>query len=200
MVWCFFPGTSALWLSKDDLQDPSSWSSSPLLLLGDIHSNLLVEYNFKEGCTSSESQAHVESNDGISSQDGASQKQEDTSLTIPQLNRLMKLTLCGVRTLPTLLLPSSRHRIRSPFISSACVHPLKISSKPLRSRTVRNSFASVCNNSLSLRVEDSVLHTEMANLESQEEDAPRHVTWFSPMCWLGQIRPHRRVETWSACL
>ena len=31
-----------LWLPKDDLQDPSSWSSSPLLLLRDIHSKLLT--------------------------------------------------------------------------------------------------------------------------------------------------------------
>jgi hypothetical protein len=34
-----------LWLSKDDLQDSSSWSSSPLLLLRDIHSKLLTQYN-----------------------------------------------------------------------------------------------------------------------------------------------------------
>jgi hypothetical protein len=32
-------------------------------------------------------------------------------------------------------------------------------------------------------VEDSVLHTEMANLESQEEDTPRHVLLFrTPSC------------------
>ena len=30
-------------------------------------------------------------------------------------------------------------------------------------------------------VEDSVLRTEMENLESQEEDAPRRVLWFKPM-------------------
>jgi hypothetical protein len=43
-------------------------------------------------------------------------------------------------------------------------------------------------------VEDSVLRTEMAGLESQEEDAPRHVLCFKPMSWLGQIRPYRRDE------
>ena len=47
-------------------------------------------------------------------------------------------------------------------------------------------------------VEDSVLRTEMENLESQEEDTPRRVLWFKPMSWLGQIRPHRRDEAWSA--
>jgi hypothetical protein len=45
-----------------------------------------------------------------------------------------------------------------------------------------------------------VLRTEMANLESQQEDAPRRALWFKPMSWLGQIRPHRRDGAWSASL
>jgi hypothetical protein len=49
-------------------------------------------------------------------------------------------------------------------------------------------------------VEDSVLRTEMTGLESQEEDAPKRILFFEPMSWLGQIRPHRRDETWSASL
>ncbi len=49
-------------------------------------------------------------------------------------------------------------------------------------------------------VEESVLKTEMAGLESQEEDAPKCVLFFKPMSWLGQIWPHRRDESWSASL
>jgi hypothetical protein len=49
-------------------------------------------------------------------------------------------------------------------------------------------------------VEESVLRTEMTDLESQEEDAPKRVLFFKPMSWLGQIRPHRRDESWSASL
>ena len=49
-------------------------------------------------------------------------------------------------------------------------------------------------------VEDSVLRTEMAGLESQGEDAPKRILFFKPMSWLGQIRSHRRDETWSAFL
>ena len=49
-------------------------------------------------------------------------------------------------------------------------------------------------------VEESVLKTEMASLESQEEDAPKRLLFFKPMGWLGQIRPHRRDESWSASL
>ena len=47
-------------------------------------------------------------------------------------------------------------------------------------------------------VEESVLRMEMAGLESQEEDAPKRALFFKPMRWLGQIRPHRRDESWSA--
>jgi hypothetical protein len=46
----------------------------------------------------------------------------------------------------------------------------------------------------------SVLKMEMTVLESQEEDAPNRLLFFKPMSWLGQIRPHRRDESWSASL
>ena len=49
-------------------------------------------------------------------------------------------------------------------------------------------------------VEESVLRTEMAGLEPQEEDAPKRILFYNPMSWLGQIRPHRRDESWSASL
>jgi hypothetical protein len=49
-------------------------------------------------------------------------------------------------------------------------------------------------------VEDSVLRTEMTGLESQEEDDPKRILFFKTMSWLGQIRSHRRDETWSASL
>jgi hypothetical protein len=49
-------------------------------------------------------------------------------------------------------------------------------------------------------VEESVLKTEMTDLESQEEDTPKRLLFFKPMSWLGQIRTHRRDESWSASL
>ena len=49
-------------------------------------------------------------------------------------------------------------------------------------------------------VEDSVLRTEMTGLESQEEEAPKCILFYKPMSLLGQIRPYRRDETWSASL
>jgi hypothetical protein len=76
-----------LWLPRDDLQDPSSWSSSPVLLLRDIHSKSLTEYVCKEGCTSSQSQAHAGVSDRLSSQDGDAQQQEAAPLVFPQLSK-----------------------------------------------------------------------------------------------------------------
>ena len=32
------------------------------------------------------------------------------------------------------------------------------------------------------------------------EDAPKRILFYKPMGWLGQIRPHRRDESWSAGL
>ncbi len=40
----------------------------------------------------------------------------------------------------------------------------------------------------------------MTGLESQEEDASQRVLFYKTMSWLGQIRPHRRDESWSASL
>ena len=37
-------------------------------------------------------------------------------------------------------------------------------------------------------IEESVLRTEMTDLESQEEDDPKSILFFKPMSWLGQIR------------
>ena len=44
----------------------------PLLILRDIHSKLLNQYDCKEGCVSSPSQAHVGARGGLISQDGVS--------------------------------------------------------------------------------------------------------------------------------
>jgi hypothetical protein len=81
-----------LWLSKDDLRDSSSWSSSPLVLLRDIHSNLLTQFDSKEVCESSPSQVNTGSGAGLSTQDGVSQQQETATLKLPQINRLIEVS------------------------------------------------------------------------------------------------------------
>jgi hypothetical protein len=77
-----------LWLPKTDLQDSTSWSSPPLVLLRDTHSKLLPHYDCKEGCAPSQSHSRVGARGGRSSQDGVSQQQEAAPLFLPQLDRL----------------------------------------------------------------------------------------------------------------
>ena len=55
-------------MPKDDLRDSSSWASSPLVLLRDIHSKLITQYDWKEVCAESQSQVNEGSGAGSNSQ------------------------------------------------------------------------------------------------------------------------------------
>jgi hypothetical protein len=190
-----------LWLPKDDLRNSSSWSSPPLLLLRDIHSKLLSDYNCKEGCAPSQSQANVGAGARLSSQDGVSQQQQAAPLSIPHLNLLIETSIvrdessdsnAAVTVIP------SQHRVALKILSHRQpFRDLKLrfaSSRRAEQLCVRSQQRIVAT------VEDSVLRTEMSGLESQEENAPKRILWFKPMSWLGQIRPHRRDEAGSASL
>jgi len=86
-----------LWLPKDDLRDSSSWASPPLVLLRDIHSKLITQYDCKEVCaqsqsqvnegagagSSSQSQVNIGAGPRPSSQDGVSQLQDPVPLSLP---------------------------------------------------------------------------------------------------------------------
>ncbi len=82
-----------LWLTKNDLQDSTSWSSPPFVLLRDVHSKSLTHYDWKEGCVPSQSQSRVGDRGGRSSQGGVSQEQEDSPLLLPQVDRLSEVFL-----------------------------------------------------------------------------------------------------------
>ena len=144
----------------------------PLLLLRDIHSKLLAEYGCKEGCAPSQSQAHAGVSGRLSSQDGDAQQQEAAPLFLPQLNKLHEAS-----------------HVRGEDASNVAAIPPQ--------NRLTHQILSMWQQRVGATVEDSVLHTEMDNLESEEEDAPRRVLWYKPMSWLGQIRPHRRDEAWS---
>jgi hypothetical protein len=58
----------------DDLRDSSSWSSPPLVLLRDIHANLIAKYDCKEVCAPSQSQDNVGASARLSAQDGVPQQ------------------------------------------------------------------------------------------------------------------------------
>ena len=85
VVWlgAFPQERQELWLSKDDLRDSSSWSSAPLMLLRDIHSKLITQYDCKEVCAPSPSQVNAGAGARLNSQDGVPQQQETASLIVP---------------------------------------------------------------------------------------------------------------------
>jgi hypothetical protein len=86
----FSQARQELWLPKDDLQDSSSWSSPPLMLLRDIHSKLIDQYDCEEVCAPSPSQVNAGARARPRSQDGVPPQQEAAPLSLPQLNRLFE--------------------------------------------------------------------------------------------------------------
>jgi len=89
-IGAFSQERQELWLPKDDLRDSSSWSSPPLVLLRDLHTKLITQYDCMEVCARSQSQVNVGASARLSSQDGVSQQQEAAPLSLPQLNRLFE--------------------------------------------------------------------------------------------------------------
>jgi hypothetical protein len=79
----FSQARQELWLPKDDLRDSSSWSSPPLMLLCDIHSKLIDQYDCKEVCVPSPSQVNSGARARPRSQDGVPPQQEAAPLSLP---------------------------------------------------------------------------------------------------------------------
>jgi hypothetical protein len=137
----------------------------------------------------------------LSSQDGVSQQQETTSLSLPQFNRLIEASFvrdersasnADVTTIP------SQHRVTQQILSHwQTFQDLKLMFVGSRRAEQLNLHSQ---QRIVATVEDSVLRTEMTGLESQEKDDPKRILFFKTMSWLGQIRSHRRDETWSASL
>ena len=135
-----------------------------------------------------------DSQDGL---DGASQ-QEAAPLFLPQLNQLHELSFVRGEDASNVVAIPTQHRVTQqilsrwqPFKDLKQTFAVSRRAEQLRLRVQQRVIATV---------EDSALRTEMENLESDEEDAPRRVLWYKPMSWLGQIRTHHRDEAWSAGL
>jgi hypothetical protein len=154
------------------------------MLLRDIHSKLITQYNCKEVCAPSQSQVNAGAGDRNSSQDGVSQQQEVTTLSIPQLNCLYEASFVRNETSASnaaVTAIPSQHRISLQMLSHwQPFRDLKLmfaGSRRAEQLTLRSQQRIVAT------VEDSVLRTEMAGPESQEEDAPKRVRvlFFKPM-------------------
>ncbi len=111
----------------------------------------------------------------------------------------LRIPLCGMRTLsPILMLLSSPHSLGSPNRYSTTSSSSRISNSCQVAGSHRaEQLRLYSQQHIVDTVEDSVLWTEMDVLESQEEDTPKRILFFKPMSCLGQIRSHRRDETWS---
>jgi hypothetical protein len=204
-----------LWLPKDDLRDSSSWESPPLVLLRDIHSKLITQYDYKEVCaqsqsqvnegtgtgSSSQSQVNIGTGPRPSSQDGVSHLQDPVPLSLPQFDRLVESSFVrdesSVSNADVTVIPSQFKITKQILIHWQPFRDLKL--KYVGSRQ-EEQLSSRSQQSVVTTVEESVLKTEMSDLESQEEDAPKLILFFKPMSWLGKIRSHRRDESWSASL
>jgi hypothetical protein len=112
--------------------------------------------------------------------DGASQQQEDAPLTIPQLNRLTEASLVrdeDASNVAVTAIPAQNRvtlqilRMCQPFKDLKQTFAVSRRVEQLRLRAQQRVVATV---------EDSVLRTEMENLESEEEDAPGGSFGISP--------------------
>jgi hypothetical protein len=168
-----------LWWPKDDLRDSSSWSSPPLLLLRDIHGKLLTQCDCKEVCASSQSQVNVGDSARLRTQDDVSQQQGAAPLSLPQLNSLFEASFvrdessasnADVAAIPSQLKVTQQILSHwQPFLDLKLMFAGSRRAEQLSLRSQQRIVATF---------EDSVLRTEMAGLESQEEDAPKRILFF----------------------
>ena len=163
-----------LWLSKDNLRDSSSWSSPPLVLLRDLHTKLISQYDCKEVCApsqsqgnigasaSSQSQGNVRASARLDSQNGVSRQQEDVPLILPQLNRLCQdsfardeSSVCnaGVAVIP------SQFRVTQQIL---------LHWQPFRDLKLK-FVGSLCPEQLSLRSQHRIVTTEECSLLQADE-------------------------------
>jgi hypothetical protein len=84
------------------------------MLLRDIHSKLITQYDCKEVCGPSQSQVNTVAGDRNISQDGVSHQEEVTPLSIPQLNCLYETSFVrdetSVSNADVTVIPS-QHRV-----------------------------------------------------------------------------------------
>ncbi len=126
---------------------------------------------------------------------------ETVSLSLPQFNRLIESSFVrnkrSVSNVDVTVIPS-QHRVTQQILSHwQSFQNLKLMFSGSRHAQQLNLHSQ---HSITGTVEDSVLRTEMTGLEFPEEDVPKRILFFKPMSWLGQIRSHRRDETWSVSL
>jgi hypothetical protein len=150
----------------------------------DIHSNLIVQYDCKEVCELSQSQANIGTSSRLYSQDGVSQQQQTAPLLLPQLNRLFEVSFdrdeSSASNASVAAIPSQFKVTQQILLHGQTFRDLKLKFVGSRRAEQLNLRSQ---NRIVATVEDSVLRTEMTDLESQEEDTPtpKRILFFKPM-------------------
>ena len=123
-IGAFSQERQKLWLPKDDLQDSSSWSSPPLLLLRDIHSNLISQYDCKRSVRRLNHRVMQELVLDWSPRMMSLSSKRILPSHFHSLTTSLRLPLCGMRALtPMLALLPFLHNLRSPSRSCFIVSP-----------------------------------------------------------------------------
>ena len=78
----------------------------PLLLFHEIHSKFLTQYECKEVYVASQSQFNVGPSTRLSSQNGVSQHQKTTPISLPQLDLLHESSFVSVVNADVVVIPS----------------------------------------------------------------------------------------------
>jgi hypothetical protein len=173
---------------------------TPAYALRDIPYKITTQYVSKV-CAPSQSQVNGGTGDRNSSQESVSEWQEVTHFSIPQLNCLYEVSFLwdetSVSNAADTVIPS-HHRVSLQMLNHW--YHFRDLKKMLAGSRRAEQLTLLSQQCIVATVEDSVLRTEMTGLESQKEDAPKRVLFLRPMSWLGQLRPHRRDEVWSASL
>ena len=150
------------------------------MLLRDIHATLISQYDCKDVCAPSQSQGNVGASARPSSQEGVPQQQEADPLSLPRLDHLFEDSFswdessasnAGVVAIPSQLKVTKQILLHwQPFRDLNLKH---VGSRQAEQLSLRSQQCIVTT------VEESVLKTEMAGLESQEEDAPKRILFFN---------------------
>jgi hypothetical protein len=152
------------------------------MLLRDIHSKLIDQYDCQKVCVPSLSQGDPGAGSRLCSQDGVSHQHETVSLSLPQINRLIEDSFVwdesSVSNADVTALPS-QHRVTQQILSHW--QPFKNLKIMLTGSHRAEQLSLHSQEQVVDTVEDSVLRTEMAGIESQEEDDPKRILFFKPM-------------------
>jgi hypothetical protein len=127
----------------------------------------------------SPSQVKTGAGSRLSSQDGVSHQQKTATLMLPQLNRLFEASFVRDEisvSNPDVVVIPSQYGVTQQLLSHW--QPFRDLKLMFAGSRLAEQLSLRSQQRIVATVEDSVLRTEMVDLESQEEDAPKCILFF----------------------